>query len=224
MIRSIHISTATASSLKHPTQIVIALSELHPSGLFKDSFPLAWRVFEFIPNEKISVTATWTASFGFTVSQITHGRVIIAGSSVPIMPGHTVTLSGNEELGLSWSRPEAHGNKETLVAVNNTDQPEYFSVGIVPRVSPLVVEPVLKFKQIPVGERLVTRPPSRIYAYAGQGYKKSQILDAAIQSHALDGMGGRDGSSLLEMEQNTYFLLDTDPSTGGARLTKSGLD
>jgi len=223
MKRNIHIRTTPDKPLKNPTQIVLAMSELDNSSLFKASFPVAWRVVRFAANQHQSADATWQESFGFSVAQISADNLITAGASAAAGPGQTVTLTGDEEDGFSWSPPEAHSDKTTFIAVNKTAKPKDFVVGIVSKTSPLIIEPVLSFKATPGGgSKLVARSTARMYAYATSGYQKNQVLEAAIQSDALAGMGGSNGVVLSGLDEDTFYQLYCDPTSGAAVLEKVG--
>ncbi|KAG1729035.1 hypothetical protein EDB19DRAFT_1913574 [Suillus lakei] len=199
-------------------------------GMYKDYFPVAWRVTTFGKDGSYSMLVTYEHQFALSKSQVDDGNITGAATGVEINLGQQTTLTKNGQV-FSFSTPQA-GLHGTLEAINNTGENQDITVGFMipgqflPK--PALFFDNIKFDILPLsllhqthsatyrnGSKITAQFTPKLRAYITSEYQEGAILRDAIQAPPIWV------HDLTALEQSTTWNLTRDPATGHYTITRA---
>ncbi|KAG1719955.1 hypothetical protein EDB19DRAFT_2030059 [Suillus lakei] len=181
-------------------------------GMYKDYFPVAWRVTTFGKDGSYSMLVTYEHQFALSKSQVDDGNITGAATGVKINLGQQTTLTKNGQV-FSFSTPQA-GLHGTLEAVNDTGDNQNITVGfMIP--GQFLPKPALFFDNIRNGSKITAQFTPKLRAYITSEYQEGAILRDAIQAPPIWV------HDLTALEQSTTWNLTRDPATGHYTITRA---
>ncbi|KAG2037046.1 hypothetical protein BDR03DRAFT_1092153 [Suillus americanus] len=181
-------------------------------GLYKDFFPVVWKVSTFGQTGSYRARATYTSQLAFSKPQVVDGNIIDAETSVKINVSEKTTLTEANDV-YHFSPPQA-GASGVLQAVNSTGDVQDIAVGFM---SPgdLMPKPALYFNGVGDGSHVTARFTPVLRAYITSDYQETAIIRGAIDTPAIWS------HDLAGLAQSTTWTIKLDAATGHYTIVQS---
>jgi len=208
IVKNIVFYSTTDKPLVETFQLLLTMQPLDPNRLFKDQFPVAWRVADFNANESQQVIVTYTAQLGVGVAQI-DGDVIQTSSDIHIGLGQQAVYTTN---GWKAPTPDPAPGVGPVHAINGVERLENISVGLYgddDLYHPLLVEKNVTYKATMGG----TFHPA-IFVYGVNDVQENQLFTTEIENNL--------GSfNMANFGATTYFQVFNDPDTTELKILQT---
>ncbi|KAG8854915.1 hypothetical protein FRB91_002975 [Serendipita sp. 411] len=197
-----------------PDDTTLLLTFQPIEGLYKDTFPVCWRVGTFAANSPGSMVVTYKNQLAFTRPQVLDGNIVTGSTWQDINVGQKTTLNKDSNGVYSFNGVSA-GEDGYLIAVNNCGDIEEMSIGFetTPGMPP---SQVLYFSNIGQGSSVTTQFTPVLSAYVTSQYQQTQILRGEIQT------GEIWKQDLSPLKETTTLIFSRDNATGQYSLTIAG--
>lgn len=174
-----------AKKLKAATQILLTLTPVDQSQLFKSQTPIAWKIIPFAPRCDAIKSVDLDSGFAFSPISRSGNDVITADIGAIIQPRSKVVLQ-DVAGSLEWSPPiTLHVPDEVIIARNECLVPKTFALCSVDDAM-INFKPLVLFNTaLAAEEEVETRPPVMLQAYPVSKYEEGQILGADHQANFL---------------------------------------
>ncbi|KAG9041234.1 hypothetical protein FS842_002632 [Serendipita sp. 407] len=180
-------------------------------GLYKDTYPVCWRVGTFAANSPGAMIVTYQNQLAYTRPQVVNGNIVACSTWQDINVGQKTTLNKNSNGVYSFNGTKP-GEDGYLIAANNCGDIEEMSIGFVtaPGMPP---NQVLYFDNIGQGSNVTTQFTPVLSAYVTSQYQQTQILRGAIQTAEIWK------EDLSPLKETTTLIFARNKVTGQYTLT-----
>ncbi|RPD63484.1 hypothetical protein L227DRAFT_561598 [Lentinus tigrinus ALCF2SS1-6] len=187
-------------------------------GLYRDQFPIAWKVTTLAARGRSSLNATWTSTLGFSATQVGEGSLVTAGNYTPIKAGQTTTLLLDQTANppvQHWTDPKDRSGVTSVQAVNRTGGPAGIGIGFITNLDEPTEDINLALTWPNVGNTLAVTGDFTpvLSAYIALDYQETQMVRGDIQS--VDPIWK---VNLLSLKPSTTIVISKDPT--GAYIAK----
>ncbi|RPD63485.1 hypothetical protein L227DRAFT_572635 [Lentinus tigrinus ALCF2SS1-6] len=187
-------------------------------GLYRDQFPIAWKVTTLAARGRSSLNATWTSTLGFSATQVGEGSLVTAGNYTPIKAGQTTTLLLDQTANppvQHWTDPKDRSGVTSVQAVNRTGGPAGIGIGFITNLDEPTEDINLALTWPNVGNTLAVTGDFTpvLSAYIALDYQETQMIRGDIQS--VDPIWK---VNLLSLKPSTTIVISKDPT--GAYIAK----
>jgi len=181
------------------------------AGLYKDYFPLAWRI-AYFPDKGIqSTNLNYTAQLAFNKAQVTSGNFVSPGTWTKCDPGQLTTLTP-KLTSFVWEDPKDIGGN-IAKARNGTKAVQDIGVGFSHEGSH-TPETALYFRGVGVGYAISAQIQANLKVYVTLDYQETQVVRGEIESlHPIKEFDMADASIPTE------YKLTYDTQTATFKLT-----
>ncbi|KAG1846391.1 hypothetical protein DFJ58DRAFT_843470 [Suillus subalutaceus] len=197
--------TFQSNDLGKEVSIMLALVDENMQSLYKDRFPVVWKVSKFGKSGAYRAQATYTNQLAFAKAQLTDGNFISAGTSVKVNVGQKTTLTEANDV-FSFSSPQ-QGSSGFVQALNNTGAIQDIAVGFLNK-GDFMPTPALYFDEVGDGSHVTAQFTPILRVYITSDYQETSIIRGAIETPVI---WKQDLSVLAE---NTVWNLKRDGVTG----------
>lgn len=178
------------------------------SGLFKDKFPICWKVAGMPGKGPGQFTVTYRSQLAFTKPQVDSKNMISAGTYVDIdldQKTDLKTSSVGPPAIYDFSAPIA-GTSGQITVANKTDERQSIGVGF--HVAGYEAETALLWEGVVKNSDVVAQFTPVLRGYATSSFKENQVLRGAVQSDVLFS------NDLTSLAENTTWVVAADPASG----------
>ncbi|KAG1757723.1 hypothetical protein EDB19DRAFT_1658698 [Suillus lakei] len=203
--------TFQSKDLGKETTLLLTFDSDMP-GMYKDYFPVAWRVTTFGKEGIYSMVVTYKHQFALSKSQIENWNITGAATAVEINVGQQTTLTKSGQV-FSFSTPEA-GLHGALEAINHTGEDQDITVGFMTP-GQFLPKPALFFDNFKNSSKITAQFTPKLRAYITSEYQEGAILRDAIQTLPIWE------HDLTALEQSTIWYLTRDQATGHYTITRA---
>ncbi|KAG2140619.1 hypothetical protein DEU56DRAFT_286675 [Suillus clintonianus] len=179
-------------------------------GIYRDYFPVVWRVTTFGAQGQFMVSAKYTNQLVFTKPQVQNLQIVGSAATVKIDYGQQTTLT-QAGGGYCFGAPEA-GADDYIKALNNTGKNEAMAIGFAN--DDYMSTPTLYFGDIGNNSNITAQFTPKLRAYITTYYQEGEILRAEIQAPVI---WERD---LADLDESTTWNLTMDANTGNYAITQ----
>ncbi|KAG1746085.1 hypothetical protein EDB19DRAFT_1894251 [Suillus lakei] len=141
-------------------------------GLYKNFYPIVWRVCTFGREGSYSMRATYTSQLAFLKAQVDEGTIIDAATCV------NINVSDSHLLCFHFSDPVPGAKNKTgfvqNMAIGLRSTPGFMSPG------ELMPTPALYFNDVGDGSSALAKFTPKLRAYITSNYQQTAILQSAI--------------------------------------------
>jgi len=168
--------------------------------LYKDEFPLAWRILQFPATGRVSAGVTYTPATAFLYPQIESGNVVNASNWQPCALGQKTQLNPDHGFAVP-----VKGVEDFLSCTNKSSTPASIGIGFYDGDE---ITPDIIWTKIAVNNTLKAFLSAKMLIYATSDYKQSEMITGDIESPLL---WSHDLKSLASV---TKLTVAVDPDTG----------
>ncbi|KAG1846390.1 hypothetical protein DFJ58DRAFT_915380 [Suillus subalutaceus] len=204
--------TFQSNDLGKEVTIMFALVDDNMKSLYKDRFPVVWKVSKFGKSGAYRAQATYTNQLAFSKAQVTHWNFISAGTSVKVNVGQKTTLTEADDV-FSFSSPQ-QGSSGFVQALNNTGVIQDIAVGFLNK-GDLMPTPALYFDDVGDGSHVTAQFTPILRVYITSDYQETAIIRSAIETPVI---WSQDLSGLAE---HTNWNLTRDGVTGRYKIVRA---
>jgi len=204
--------------LKAPTQILLTLTPVDQSKLFKAHTPVAWKVLTFPPGGDIQKSVKLHTGVGFSSVSITEDDIIRPGIDITIQPRHVAPLEHVAGT-LMWNNPlPLNIPGEIIAARNASGVPKSFALCTVDDYENKY-EILVHLGTTPNDQVVEVGLPVMLQAYAVANYKEGKLLSVENQSDYLFSSWKNEPQpiDITGFSKNAVFHLYSD-NTGKIKL------
>ncbi|KAI0743060.1 hypothetical protein C8Q80DRAFT_951291 [Daedaleopsis nitida] len=157
--------------------------------LYKDQFPVAWKVTTLAARGRSVMNATYVSQLGFSASQVGEGSLVTAGNYTPIDVGESTTLQLDNTANppvYHWTDPEPRKGLTSVQAVNGTGQYSGIGLGFITDLDGPNEDfnSAIMYPQVGAGLAVTAEFTPVLSAYVALDYQETQMIRADIQSVA----------------------------------------
>ncbi|KAG8833562.1 hypothetical protein FRC17_010444 [Serendipita sp. 399] len=196
-----------------PDDTTLMLSFQPIEGLYKETYPVCWRVGTFAADAPGAMVVTYKNQLAYSRPQVINGNIVAVSTWVNLNVGQKTTLT--KDSGPYKFSPPTSGEKNYLIAENDTGSIQEMAIGFTsqPGMPP---SSVLYFDKIGTGSNVTTQFTPVLTAYVTSQYQQTQILKGAIQTPAIWKQ------DLAELSESTTLIFSRDKATGRYSLEIAG--
>ncbi|PPQ81127.1 hypothetical protein CVT25_014784 [Psilocybe cyanescens] len=202
----------SSSELGKDITLLLMFEPPQNGKLFKDLFPVCWKVLSFTATGISAATVEYTADTGFLVPQTQSGNLVSASNAQRCQwltlqkTGQSCTLFTKEDESGNYLTPAQEGDEGVLQCINKADRPAQVGVGFFNKAGSKI-EPTLLWKDIAVGSTLAVELTPKLKIYAVNDYKATELIRGNIQSPLLFEQ------NLIALPSFTEWVVSLDLST-----------
>ncbi|KAG1864409.1 hypothetical protein F4604DRAFT_1024389 [Suillus subluteus] len=204
--------TFQSNDLGKEVTVMFALVDDNMKSLYKDRFPVVWKVSKFGKSGAYRAQATYTNQPAFSKAQVTHWNFISAETSVKVDVGQKTTLTEADDV-FSFSSPQ-QGSSGFVQALNNTGVVQDIAVGFLNK-GDLMPTPALYFDEVGDGSHVTAQFTPILRVYITSDYQETAIIRGAIETPVI---WSQDLSGLAE---HTNWNLTRDGVTGRYKIVRA---
>ncbi|KAG9052200.1 hypothetical protein FS842_010340 [Serendipita sp. 407] len=175
-------------------------------GLYRDIYPVCWRVGTFAANSPAAMTVTYKNQLAYTRPQVLDENIVDCSAWQDINVGQKTTLNKNSNGAYSFDGAKP-GEDGYLIAANNCGDIEEMSIGFV-KAPGMPPDQVLYFSNIRQGYNVKTQFTPVLSAYVTSQYQQTEILRGAIQTAEIWRQ------DLSQLRERTTLIFSRDNATG----------
>ncbi|PPQ92005.1 hypothetical protein CVT25_004853 [Psilocybe cyanescens] len=201
----------SANELGKDINLLLMFEPPQNGKLFKDLFPVCWKVLSFVATGLSAATVEYTADTGFLVPQRQSGNLVSASNAQRCQTGQTCTLFSKEDESGNYLSPAEEGDEGVLQCVNKADHSAKLGVGFFNK-AVTKIEPTFLWKDIDTVAVVLT-PKLKIYAV--NDYKATELIRDNIQSPLLFEQ------NLIDLPSFTEWIVSFDFSINQVIITEA---
>ncbi|KIL58264.1 hypothetical protein M378DRAFT_333637 [Amanita muscaria Koide BX008] len=168
-----------------PIFLLLTFDDQPMQGIYKDYFPVVWRLATFMPEGSYVMTATYNNQLVFVNPKIEYGNVTSAATWINIDPGEQTELTEQSDSATkSFTQPTDGAGDNTVKATNKTQNPQTIGVGFDNGNSDIQPPTLLVFNETGSGHNVTAEFTPTLSAYVVGGYQEGSILRGAIATPA----------------------------------------
>ncbi|EGN93641.1 hypothetical protein SERLA73DRAFT_189372 [Serpula lacrymans var. lacrymans S7.3] len=190
--------------------LLLAFDKDLEGGIYKDYFPVVWRVTPFGAKGPFALRATYTSQLTFLKPQVANNNIIGAETYTDISYNESTTLTKSG--GVFYFSPPTTGKENYMVALNDTGSPQDIAIGFKDGGDPWP-KPALYFNNVGQNSNVTAQFTPILRAYITSDYQETDILRGAIQTKAIWEV------NLAELRETTTWNLSREPHTGIFKIT-----
>ncbi|KAG8854917.1 hypothetical protein FRB91_002977 [Serendipita sp. 411] len=189
-----------------PDDTTLMLSFEPIEGLYRDTYPVCWRVGTFAAEKPGAMIVTYKNQLAYTRPQVLNGNIVSCSTWQNINVGQKTTLNKNSNGVYSFDGVSA-GQDGYLIAANNCGDIQEMSIGFetTPGMPP---SQVLYFDNIGQGSNVTTQFTPLLSAYVTSQYQQTEILRGEIQTPNIWTQ------DLAKLKETTTLIFSRNKATG----------
>ncbi|PPQ82328.1 hypothetical protein CVT25_008457 [Psilocybe cyanescens] len=181
--------------------------------LYKDVFPVCWRILSFDATGLAAVTVNYTADSGFLVPQVEAGSLVAASNAQRCNIGQECILMTSEDGTGNYLSPAKDGDGGAMQCRNDTQRPASLGFGYINKAGNKI-EPIVMWEDIAKGSTIAAQLYSTLRIYAVTGYKDTGLIRKEIKSPILFE------KNLISLASFTEWMVSIDEGTGEVKIEK----
>ncbi|KAG9096234.1 hypothetical protein FS749_008865 [Ceratobasidium sp. UAMH 11750] len=199
--------------LQKDTTVMLMFQPPSTSKLFRDQFPVVWKIINFRAGGHSKATVKYVARLAFGYAQTDDNNLVDSAAWVEVMSGDMSSITGaagDKRFGPTTKR---EGTK-LLVCKNNTDQRANLSIGFVKGDGiGQRYEPTLVWTGVGSKSNITAQFTPILTAYVTRDYKESQLLRGEVETDAIWSQNINEiddvtGWNFLEDDSNGSFIIE----------------
>ncbi|CAE7230706.1 unnamed protein product [Rhizoctonia solani] len=204
-----------AYGLQRDTSVMLLFEPPSNSKLFRDQFPVVWKVINFRAKGHAKASVHYGARLAFGYAQTDQDNLVDSASWVEVQSGEISRISGGPGQKRFGDVTKSEGTK-LLVCKNNTQGRANVSIGFI-RGDGIHqrYEPTLIWTGVGAGSNVTAQFTPIITAYVTRDYKATEMLRGEVETDAIWRC------NLNELDDVTGWYFVEDDATGGFRIEKS---
>ncbi|KAF8600681.1 hypothetical protein BDV93DRAFT_525265 [Ceratobasidium sp. AG-I] len=198
--------------LQRDTTVMLMFEPPSNSKLFRDQFPVVWKVITFRAKGHGKASINYVARLAFGYAQTDADNLVDASAWTEVKSGDITRISGGPGAKRFGENTKGDGSK-LLVCKNNTQGRANLSIGFVKGEGiDQRYEPTLIWTGVGAGSNISAQFTPTLTAYITRDYKTSQMLRGEVETDAiwtqnLNELDDVTGWNLIEDEESGQFTI-----------------
>ncbi|CAE6458623.1 unnamed protein product [Rhizoctonia solani] len=206
-----------AYGLQKDTTVMLMFEPPNSHKLFKDQFPVVWKVITFRARGHAKASIQYGARLAFGYAQTGQDNLVDSAAWVEVKSGDISSISGGPGQKRFGDISKGNGSK-LLVCKNNTDGRANLSIGFVKGDSiHQRYEPTLIWTGVGAGSNITAQFTPNLTAYVTRDYKATEMLRGEVETDAIWTC------NLNELDDVTGWNFVEDDASGGFSIQKSNM-
>ncbi|CEL53355.1 hypothetical protein RSOLAG1IB_06322 [Rhizoctonia solani AG-1 IB] len=186
------------------------------SKLFKDQFPVVWKVITFRARGHAKASVQYGARLGFGYAQTDQDNLVDSASWVEVKSGDISTIQGGPGQKRFGAVSNNSSGTKLLVCKNNTNGRANVSIGFVKGDGyNQRYEPTLVWTGVGSGSNVTAQFAPILTAYVTRDYKATEMLRGEVETEAIWRC------NLNELDDVTGWNFVEDDTSGEFRIERS---
>lgn len=177
--------------------------------LYKDLFPLAWKVVKMQERGVAEGIATWNAYTAFFIPSVEAGNLIHAANYASCATGQECTVTSDGDL--STVTDAVGGTPNVLKCKNLTGTPADIGIGFTDEDGENI-QVALMWTGVANKESVVAQLTPVLQVYAARDYKQTEIIRGEIDGPLLWS------GNLMALKEETVFKVSVDATSGEIKV------
>ncbi|CAE7063522.1 unnamed protein product [Rhizoctonia solani] len=174
-----------AYGLQKDTSVMLMFEPPNKHKLFKDQFPVVWKVITFRAKGHAKATIQYRAQLAFGYAQTDQANLVDSSAWVEVQSGDISRISGGPGQKRFGETVKSEGTK-LLVCKNNTDSRANLSIGFVKGEGIAQrYEPTLIWTGVGAGSNITAQFTPNLTAYVTRDYKATEMLRGEVETDAI---------------------------------------
>ncbi|KAF8597183.1 hypothetical protein BDV93DRAFT_527621 [Ceratobasidium sp. AG-I] len=201
-----------ALGLQKDTTIMLMFQPPNSGKLFRDQFPVVWKVITFRARGHAKASIQYNARLAFGYAQTDQDNLVDSAAWVEVRSGDISSLTG--EGGKRFGKNSQASGTKLLVCKNNTRGRANLSIGFVKGEGiDQRYEPTLVWQGVGAGSNISAQFTPTLTAYVTRDYKASQMLRGEVETDAiwecnLNELDDVTGWNFVENEESGAFSIE----------------
>ncbi|KAG8738563.1 hypothetical protein FRC10_006688 [Ceratobasidium sp. 414] len=203
-------------NLMKDTSVVLVFQPPETSKLFKDQFPVVWKVITFRARGHGKATVKYAARLAFGYAQTDADNLVDSAAWTEVRSGDMTSITGGANEKRFGGITKREGTK-LLVCKNNSSGRADLSIGFVKGDGiDQRFEPTLVWQGVGAKSNITAQFTPILRAYVTRDYQASQLLRGEIETDQIWEM------NINELDDVTGWRFEEDDSNGGFSITPAG--
>ncbi|CAE6476488.1 unnamed protein product [Rhizoctonia solani] len=204
-----------AYGLQKDTTVMLMFEPPNSHKLFKDQFPVVWKVISFRAKGHAKASVQYVARLAFGYAQTDQDNLVDSAAWVEVQSGDITSISGGPGQKRFGENTKGNGSK-LLVCKNNTDGRANLSIGFVKGESiNQRYEPTLVWTGVGSKSNVTAQFTPNLTAYVTRDYKATEMLRGEVETDAIWTC------NLNELDDVTGWNFIEDDANGGFSIEKA---
>ncbi|KAG8793422.1 hypothetical protein FRC12_002797 [Ceratobasidium sp. 428] len=203
-------------NLQKDTSVVLLFRPPANNKLFKDQFPVVWKVITFRARGHGKATVKYAARLAFGYAQTDADNLVDSGAWTEVRSGEMTSITGDAGEKRFGGVTKREGTK-LIVCKNNSSGRADLSIGFVKGDGiDQRFEPALVWTGVGAKSNVTAQFTPVLHAYVTRDYQASQLLRGEIETDEIWSQ------NINELDDVTGWNFEEDDANGGFSITPSG--
>ncbi|KAH9475602.1 hypothetical protein JR316_0012719 [Psilocybe cubensis] len=203
----------TSSDLGRDVNLLLMFEPPKNGTLYKDLFPVCWKVLKFTPSGISAARVEYTADSGLLVPQRDTGNLVAASNAQRCQTGQMCVMETNDE-GDNFLNPAVAGDPGVILCEFKTHRPSEVAFGLFNKAGNKI-EPVMKWDGVGVGSTLAVQLTPKLRIYGMTDYQETELVRGEIRSPLLFE------ENLIALPNFTEWIVSIDPASNAIKINRS---
>ncbi|KAH9475605.1 hypothetical protein JR316_0012722 [Psilocybe cubensis] len=202
----------TSSDLGKDVNLMLMFEPPSNGTLYKDLFPVCWKVLKFTPSGISAARVEYTADTGLLVPQRDTGNLVAASNAQRCQTGQLCVMNTNDA-GDNYLNPAVNGDPGVILCDFQTNRPADVAFGFFNKTGNKI-EPVLKWDGVGVGSTLAVQLTPKLKIYAISDYQETELVRGEIRSPLLFE------ENLIALPNFSEWIVSINPASKAVEIAR----